>query len=73
MGRFPLGMGDSVRESGGVIMEFMVGYSDSDIINYCPNCGERITGWVVDGMGRCDSCKLVFGVIECDESEREVE
>lgn len=54
-------------------MGYIAGYSDGSMINYCPNCGERITCWVVDGIGRCDSCKLMFGVIECDESEREVE
>jgi len=52
------------------MMEFIAGYSDSSIINYCPNCGEEIKGWIVDGMGRCGTCGLVFGVIECDESKR---
>lgn len=54
------------------MMEFMAGYSDNDIINYCPNCGKEINGWIIDGIGRCDACGLVFGVIECDESKREV-
>lgn len=54
------------------MMEFMAGYSDNDIINYCPNCGKEINGWIIDGIGRCDACGLVFGIIECDESKREV-
>ena len=50
---------------------YMSGYSDTDNINYCPACGERVTESFADGKCRCRECGLIFGVIESDEDVEE--
>lgn len=32
-------------------------------------CGEQINVVYADGTGKCDSCGLWFGVVECEEGE----
>ncbi len=51
---------------------YLEGYSDTDIINYCPACGEEVHETFADGTGKCTNCGMRFGVIELDE-ERENE
>lgn len=50
---------------------YLEGYSDTDIIHYCPACGERIYECFGDGTGKCDECGMRFGVIEVDDEEQE--
>lgn len=49
---------------------YIAGYSDTNVINYCPACGARIAITHGDGTGSCDECGMRFGVVEIeDESE----
>lgn len=50
---------------------YISGYTDTDIINYCPKCGGEINTYYGDGTGKCDNCGLRFGVVECEEEEYE--
>ena len=50
---------------------YMSGYSDTDSINYCPACGERVAESFADGTCKCGECGLRFGVIESDEEVEE--
>ena len=59
-------------------MSYAQGWSDQAITNYCPNCGERVTGYRRSNeysfdIGECDKCGLVFEVIEHEDSKREIE
>lgn len=47
------------------------GISDTDDINYCPKCGEKIDTHHGDGTASCDVCRYRFGVVECDEEQGE--
>ena len=48
---------------------FVSGISDTDDINYCPKCGEKIYSWNITGEAVCDECGFRFAVIECDGEE----
>ena len=53
---------------------FVEGYSDTNIINYCPACGAEIIECFADGFGKCPECGMKFAVIEKDdESEANYE
>ena len=43
------------------------GLTDTDDINYCPKCGNRIADYYGDGTAECDDCGFHFGVVECEE------
>ena len=46
------------------------GISDTDDINYCPKCGEKIYSYKENGEAVCDKCGFWFAVIECEKDER---
>ena len=48
---------------------FLSGISDTDIISYCPKCGENVSEFYADGTACCKLCDIRFGVIELEESE----
>ena len=48
---------------------FISGISDTDDINYCPKCGERIGTYKGYGTAVCDECGFRFGVVECEEDQ----
>lgn len=50
---------------------YVGGYSDENIIHYCPYCGSVINRKYGNGMAECDECGMKFYVIEDDDSERE--
>ena len=50
---------------------FVSGISDSNDINYCPQCGAVISEYRADGTARCLDCGFVFVVIECEEDDEE--
>lgn len=48
---------------------FVSGISDTDDINYCPKCGEKISYWKANGEAICNECGFRFAVIECEEGD----
>ena len=48
---------------------FVSGISDTDDINYCPKCGEKIYFYKANGEAVCDKCGFRFAVIECEEDD----
>lgn len=46
---------------------FISGISDTDDINYCPKCGNKIETSCADGTGKCGECGFHFGVVECED------
>ena len=48
---------------------YISGYTDTDIINYCPRCGRETSIYYGDGTGKCTHCGFHFGVVECEEDE----
>ena len=48
---------------------FVSGISDTDDINYCPKCGEKIYSYKGNGEAVCDKCGFRFSVIECEEDD----
>ena len=55
------------------MVSYVSGYSDTDDIHYCPNCGEGVAGWRSDGAGYCNDCNCIFAVVYIDDKESEVE
>ena len=47
---------------------FISGYTDTDEINYCPKCGERIEDYYGGGTGYCRECDFRFGVVEGEDN-----
>ena len=51
------------------MISFISGYTDTDIIYYCPACGAQIDTWHGDGTATCSECGMRFGVIEIDDGD----
>lgn len=48
---------------------FVSGISDTDDINYCPKCGEKIYSYKSNEEAVCNKCGFWFPVIECEEDD----
>lgn len=46
---------------------FISGFIETENVNYCPQCGEKIITFYGDGTAECDECYYHFGVVECEE------
>ncbi len=46
---------------------YVAGYSETDMINYCPQCGEEKFEVFTDGTCKCEECGLRFGVVELED------
>ena len=50
------------------MIAYVEGYSDTDLINYCPACGAEIGSHGANGTGKCENCGMRFAVIEFDDT-----
>ena len=48
---------------------YIAGYTDTDEINFCPKCGEKISVMHRDGTVTCSGCGYRFGVVEVDDEQ----
>lgn len=48
---------------------YLSGFSDTNRIRYCPNCGEEVSNSYSDGTCECEACNIRFGVIEVEEED----
>lgn len=53
-------------------VSYVSGYTSDEYINFCPNCGEKITLWTGDGNGKCYVCGFEFYVIDSEFKVKEV-
>lgn len=56
-------------ERGVGMYGYLSGFSDTNRIRYCPNCGEEVSNSYSDGTCECEACNIRFGVIEVEEED----
>lgn len=53
------------------MLGYVEGYSDTDIINYCPACGAEVGNYHVDRTATCKECGERFAVITYYEENKD--
>jgi uncharacterized Zn finger protein (UPF0148 family) len=53
------------------MIAFVSGYSDTNLIHYCPSCASPVFMCHADGTGTCGGCGLRFAVIEAESEDDE--